>query len=196
MSTPQLTLDPKTTALVLIDLQYGIVAMNTHPQTSSEVVARAKVLAQAFRAVQAPVVLVTVGGSPDGKDMLSPIADTMPPAGGAKPANFSEVVAELEAQPGDFRIMKHQWGAFYGTELDLQLRRRGIRTIVLAGISTNVGVESTARDAFERGYEQVFVSDAMASPSAEAHASTLKFTFARIGRTRTMEEVLAAMKAG
>ena len=94
------------------------------------------------------------------------------------------------------QIVKRQWGEFYGTEFDLQLRRRGIKTIVLAGISTNVGVESTARDAFERGYQQVFVADAMASPSAEAHANTLKFTFPRIGRTRTTQEVLSAIGAG
>src|SRR5206468_3073727 len=102
---------------------------------------------------------------------------------------------ELEPQASDLRIMKRQWGAFYGTDLDLQLRRRGISTIVLAGISTNVGVESTARDAFERGYEQVFVSDAMASPSAEAHANTLKFTFPRLGRTRATEDVVRALQA-
>jgi nicotinamidase-related amidase len=194
MSTSTLKLDPATTALVLIDLQYGIVAMAVHPQPSAEVVARARQIAQAFRAAQAPVVLVTVGGSTDGKDMLSPLADAAPPVAGPRPANWSTIVAELEPQPGDLRIMKRQWGAFYGTDLDLQLRRRGIRTIVLAGLSTNVGVESTARDAFERGYEQVFVSDAMASPSAEAHANTLKFIFPRIGRIRTTEEVLAAFE--
>jgi len=195
MSTPPLTLDRATTALVLIDLQYGIVGQNVHPQPSDDVVARCKRLAQAFRAVGAPVVLVTVGSAGDGKDMLAPTADSPAPAAGARPANWSTVVDELDAQPTDLRIMKHQWGAFYGTELDLQLRRRGIRTIVLAGISTNVGVESTARDAFERGYEQVFVGDAMASPSAEAHANTLKFTFPRIGRVRTTDDVLAAMKS-
>ena len=86
--------------------------------------------------------------------------------------------------------------AFPDSELALKWRRRGIRTIVLAGISTNVGVESTARDAYERGYHQVFVSDAMASPSAEAHANTLKFTFPRIGLTRTSAQVLAALAAG
>jgi nicotinamidase-related amidase len=193
MSTSTLKLDPATTALVLIDLQYGIVAMNVQPQSSAAVVARAKQLAEAFRAAQSPVVLVTVGSSGDGKDMLSPLADAAPPPAGARPANWSTVVAELEPQAGDLRIMKHQWGAFYGTDLDLQLRRRGVRTIVLAGISTNVGVESTARDAFEHGYEQVFVSDAMASPSAEAHANTLKFTFPRIGRTRSTQEVLDAL---
>lgn len=194
MTTPQLTLDPNTTALVLIDLQNGIVSMNVQPQSSAEVVARGKRLAQAFRAAQAPVVLVTVGSSADGKDALAPTLDTSTPAAAARPADWSAVVAELDAQPSDLRIMKRQWGAFYGTDLDLQLRRRGVRTIVLAGISTNVGVESTARDAFERGYDQVFVTDAMASPSAEAHANTLKFTFPRIGRLRNTEDVLAALQ--
>lgn len=92
----------------------------------------------------------------------------------------------------------HHFGAglrLHATDLDLQLRRRGIKTIVLAGISTNVGVESTARDAFERAYDQVFVTDAMASPSAEAHANTLKVTFPRIGRLRTTQEVLASLGA-
>jgi len=196
MNPASLTLDPTTTALVLIELQQGIVAMDVHPQSSAEVVSRAKRLAQAFRAAHAPVVLVTVGGSPDGKDMLAPIADAAPPPAGARPANWATVVEELDPQPTDLRIRKRQWGAFYGTELDLQLRRRHIRTIVLAGISTNVGVESTARDAFERGYEQVFVSDAIASASAEAHANTMKFTFPRIGRARTTDEVLAALRAG
>lgn len=190
-----LSIDPRTTALVLIDLQYGIVAMDVHPQQSSAVVAQAKTLADAFRAAQAPVVWVTVG-TLGAQDALAPRADAVPPPATAKPANWSTVVSEAGAQPGDLYITKRQWGAFYGTELDLQLRRRGIQTIVLAGISTNVGVESTARDAYERAYDQVFVSDAMASPSAEAHANTLKFTFPRIGLTRTSAQVLAALAAG
>jgi nicotinamidase-related amidase len=190
-----LSLDMRSTALVLIDLQNGIVAMNVHPQPSAEVVSRSRQLADAFRAAHAPVVLVTVGNLTDGKDALMPACDAGYPAPAERPANWSTVVDAMGAQPDDIRIMKRQWGAFYGTELDLQLRRRGIRTIVLAGISTHVGVESTARDAFERGYEQVFVTDAMGSPSAEAHASTLKFVFPRLGLARSTEQVLKAIKA-
>jgi len=193
-TTPALTLDPKTTALVLIDLQHGIVSMNVKPNPSAEVVARGARLAAAFREQQATVVLVTVGNLADGRDALAPLTDLPPAAAGAKPANWSELVPELNRQASDILIAKRQWGAFYGTELDLQLRRRGIKTIVLAGLSTNVGVESTARDAFERGYDQVFVADAMASPSDEAHANTLKYTFPRMGRIRGTEEVLAALK--
>lgn len=195
MSIPELKLTPATTALVLIDLQNGIVAMKVEPNPSAQVVANARKLAQAFRAAQAPVVLVTVGSSADGKDALSPTLDTAPPAPANRPADWSQVVADLDPQPSDLRVMKRQWGAFYGTDLDLQLRRRGIKTIVLAGISTNVGVESTARDAFERGYDQVFATDAMTATAADAHATTLKYIFPRIGRQRTTEEVIAALKA-
>ena len=150
MTNPAMSLDPKTTALVLIDLQYGIVAMNVQPQTGEQVVGQAKRLAQAFRAAKAPVVLVSVNTSPDGGDALAPTLDTPPPAAANRPANWATVVAELDQQPTDIMVIKRQWGAFYGTELQLQLQRRGIKTIVLAGLSTNVGVESTARDAYER----------------------------------------------
>jgi nicotinamidase-related amidase len=188
----ELRIDPATTALVLIDLQHGIVGMNVAPRPSSEVVGRASQLAARFRETGGTVVLVNVANLPDGRDALSPTVDNPPPAG-KRPDNWAQFVPELNQQASDLVITKRQWGAFYGTELDLQLRRRGIRTIVLAGISTNVGVESTARDAFERAYDQVFVEDAMASPSAEAHAATVKFTFPRMGRIRSTEQVLAAL---
>src|SRR5262249_11203344 len=111
----------------------------------------------------ATVVLVNVAFSADTKDVPRQPADkpfTLPPGG--LPKEFSELVDGLE-HPGDVRITKRQWGAFYGTELDLQLRRRGIQTIVLGGISTNIGVESTARHAWEHGYALVLVEDAMSS---------------------------------
>jgi nicotinamidase-related amidase len=96
-------------------------------------------------------------------------------------------------QDGDVRITKRQWGAFYGTDLDLQLRRRGIRTLAMSGIATNFGVESTARAAFDRGYELVFVEDAMTSLAAEPHAFTVKELFPRMGRVRSTGEFLAAV---
>lgn len=189
-----LILSRSATALVLIDLQHGIVSMNVAPHTSSDVVARSAKLAKAFRQVGAPVIVVTVGTSKDGGDALAPETDGPAQVAGTRPDNWSTVVPEIDVQPADLQIRKRQWGAFYGTDLDLQLRRRGIRTIVLAGISTNVGVESTARDAYERGYNQIFVEDAMASPSAEAHANSLKYTFPRIGRIRTTEQLLQALE--
>jgi nicotinamidase-related amidase len=190
-----LTLIPARTALVVIDLQRGIVDAPTAPRPASDVVAHATALAVALRAAGGTVVLVHVTPSADGRDALHPQTDT--PARGSEPPrqDWAEIVPELGPSPGDIVITKRQWGAFYGTELDLQLRRRGIDTILLAGISTNVGVESTARDAYERGYEQVFVEDAMAARSPEEHASTVRTLFPRIGRVRSTSEVLAAIEA-
>lgn len=189
-----LALDPKKTALVLIDLQHMIVGRPTAPRTGAEVVANASKLVNAFHEASAYVVFVRVAFSHDRGEVLRPDVDEPQGGGGGAPAaNGFEIVPELDVRPGDLLLTKHQWGAFYGTELDLQLRRRGIDTIVLGGISTNIGVESTARDAFERGYQQVFVEDAMAALAAEAHENTLKFTFPRIGRIRTTEEVISVI---
>jgi nicotinamidase-related amidase len=141
-------LDPASTALVLIDLQRGIVAAPTAPLSASEVVASARHLAQACREVETLVVLVHVAVSSDRRDALHPLIDAVQPGWSASPPpGWTEIVPELGPEPGDLVIAKRQWGAFYGTELDLQLRRRGITTLILGGISTDVGVESTARDA-------------------------------------------------
>jgi nicotinamidase-related amidase len=191
-----LTLTPARTALVVIDLQRGIAAAPTAPHPASDVVAHAVAVALALRAAGGTVVLVHVTPSADGRDALRPQTDTSARQPGPRPTDWSEILPELGPEPGDLVITKRQWGAFYGTELDLQLRRRGIDTILLAGISTNVGVESTARDAFERGYEQVFVEDAMTARSPDDHAHALRTVFARIGRVRSTAEVLAALEAG
>jgi nicotinamidase-related amidase len=187
-----LSLDPARTALVLIDLQRGIVGRPAAPHAAQDIVAQAARLARHFRELRAPVVLVRVTYSADDSDRLKPPVDAAPFSAGPMPADFADIVPDLGPVSGDVVITKRQWGAFYGTELDLQLRRRHVRTIVLGGIATNFGVESTARDAFERGYELVFVEDAMAGLSAEAHAFAINVIFPRIGRVRSTEAVLAA----
>jgi nicotinamidase-related amidase len=189
-----LVLTPARTALVVIDLQRGTVGAPTAPYPAGDVVAHAATVAGALRAAGGMVVLVHVTPSADGKDALRPQTDTPLWQPGPRPPDWAEIVPELGPEPGDLVITKRQWGAFYGTELDLQLRRRGIDTILLAGISTNVGVESTARDAYERGYEQVFVEDAMAARSPDEHAHTVRTVFARIGRVRSTADVLAALE--
>lgn len=188
-----LQLDPATTALVVIDLQKGIVSRDTAPHKAPEVVARCSELAARFRAKGAPVVLVHVAFSADDGDRLKPPADGAPPVTLPIPKEFSELVPELQQAPSDIDIIKKQWGAFYGTPLDLQLRRRHVRTIVLGGIATNLGVESTARDAWEHGYHLVFVEDAMASFSTEWHSFAVKNIFPRIGRVRSTADVLLAI---
>ena len=189
-----LTLDPRKTALVLIDLQQGIVGAPRAPRSGAEVVANAARLAVRFRALGAPVVLVRVAFHPDFKDALNPPADVVNPFNpGALPPTWADLVNEVGPLAGDLVITKRQWGAFHGTELDLQLRRRGVGTIVLGGIATHIGVESTARSAFEHGYAQVFVEDAMASVSAELHDFAVKNIFPRLGHVRSTDEVLAAL---
>lgn len=185
-------LDPSTTALVLIDLQKGIVAAPAAPHTADDVIANALRLAERFRVLGAPVVLVHVVSSADGGDRLRLEVDSPQPAR-TIPPDFAEIVPQLATSTSDIVVAKRQWGAFYGTDLDLQLRRRGVRTIVLGGISTNYGVESTARDAWERNYSVVFVEDAMSARSAEDHAGSITRVFPRIGRVSSTAEVLAAL---
>jgi nicotinamidase-related amidase len=188
-----LNLDAATTALVLIDLQQGILPYAKAPRDAAAVLANAAPLADAFRAAKAPVVLVKVGFSADGGDVLKTRVDAPNPPG-TPPANWLEQPPELPSRPGDLHILKRQWGAFYGTELDLQLRRRGIKTIVLAGIATSVGVESTARNAWELGYDIVFAEDATSGPDAASHAHSFEKIFPRLGRVRQTAQVLAALQ--
>jgi nicotinamidase-related amidase len=176
-------------ALVVIDLQKGIVGRQTAPYPSADVVARSAHLANRCREIGVPVVLVHVAFDADRSDMLKQPVDSPNPAT-PLPPGWSDFVPEIGQRDRDIIITKRQWGAFYGTDLDLQLRRRGIETIVLCGISTNFGVESTARDAWERNYEIVFAEDAMSSFDAEAHTFAIKKIFPRLGRVRSTAEVL------
>ncbi len=180
--------------MVLIDLQQGIVGRPGAPRSGPEVVRNASRLAVRFRALGATVVLVHVAFQLDFKDVLNVPADVPAPFDpSALPPGWADLVPALGPQPGDLVITKRQWGAFHGTELDLQLRRREVRTIVLGGISTNIGVESTARSAYEHGYAQILVEDAMTSASAEMHAFAVQNIFPRLGRVRSTDEVLAAL---
>jgi nicotinamidase-related amidase len=189
----ELTLEPRRTAIVVIDLQRGVVGHATQPHPAATVVANTAAILRAARRAGATPILVHVGGPLDGPDRLRPTTDqTMRPLD-PLPPDWSELVPELERAPGDLVILKRQWGAFYGTDLDLQLRRRELTTLVLCGIATEYGVESTARDAFERGFEQVFVSDGMSALSTQAHEHCLTRIFPRMGRVRDTRTVVAAL---
>lgn len=190
----ELKLGKTNTALVVIDLQKGIAAMGRQlaPHSVQEVVGNAARLADAFRRNGMPVFLVHVVVSE--RDRLDVIADDQSWGGMQVPPDWAEFVPELSPRENDVVITKKQWGAFYGTELELQLRRRGIGTIVLCGISTNHGVESTARFAYEYGFQQVFAEDAMSSMSADMHNMALNIAFKRIGRVRSTDEILSAIR--
>lgn len=185
-------LEPSTTALLAIDLQHGVVGLPVGPHAATDVVARTASIAERLRSAGGTVIFVRVATAADGSDALSPALDNPPKAGASRPENWSELVPALARQASDLVVTKRQWGAFYGTDLDLHLRRRGIRTLIMTGIATNIGVESTARDAYERGFDQIFVEDAMAA-MGDGHANSIKAIFPRIGRLRTAAEVLAAI---
>lgn len=185
---PLTTLDP-TTALVLIDLQTGIAGRPAaHPVAG--VVAQAARLASAFRVQGQPVVLVTVEATAPGRTEARPEGGSV-----SLPAEGTGLLAELDAQPGDIRIVKRTWGAFTGTDLEQRLREAGATEVVLAGIATSAGVESTARHAHELGFHVAFATDAMTDSSAEAHAASIAHVFPRIGVIATTDDVLAALEA-
>jgi nicotinamidase-related amidase len=190
-----LDFDRKRTALVVIDLQKGIASVGRMlaPHDAETVVQNAAKLAEGFRKNGMPVFLVHVVSSP--ADRLDVIADDEVGRPSAPwPADASDFLPEIGPKEGDITITKRQWGAFYGTDLELRLRRRGIATLVLCGISTNYGVESTARFAYEYGFQQIFAEDAMASRTAEMHRAAVDYVFKRIGRVRKTDEILAALR--
>jgi nicotinamidase-related amidase len=190
----EISITPAATALVLIDLQRGIVGGTTAPHAAEQVVSRAAQLAQACRKAGVIVVLVHVDVGPAG--ILFPrVTSDAPRAAFAMSEDWADLVPELGVTSGDIVVTKHQPNAFYGTDLEIQLARRGIRTILLGGISTNIGVESTARAAHERGYEQIFIENAMAAREADLHEFPVRRFFPTIGRVRSTSEVLAALGA-
>ena len=172
-----IALDPRTTALVLIDLQNGILGRKLAPISADELVERSKTLARRFRAEGAPVVLVNAAPATDeprAVDESFALPKTLP-------AGFIDLAPGLAA-PGDILITKSTWGAFSVPELDRELRKRGVRTIALGGVATQFGVESTARQAWELGYELVIVTDATTSIAIEAHDNSMRRIFPRIAR--------------
>jgi nicotinamidase-related amidase len=185
------TLDPHS-ALVLVDLQNGIVGAPTALHTGPEVVTRAAALADAFRAHGQPVVLVRVTAAPDGAD-AAPGRTEATHRSGSRPQGWDVIVDDLAGHPGDIVVTKRSWGAFYGTDLDLQLRRRGVTQVVLAGIATSIGVESTARAAHEHGYHVTLATDAMTDLDAEAHRNSLERIFPRLGESGSTDEVIALL---
>jgi nicotinamidase-related amidase len=186
-----LTIDRSKTALVVIDLQKLFLSMEAHPYGTEEVISNAAQLASAFRKRGMPVFLVHASPSRDAA--LRAQADTPFAPRGEMPEGWADVVPELGPEPGDVLITKRQWGAFYGTDLELRLRRGGTDTIVLCGIATTYGVESTARFAYELGFQQVFAEDAMTDMSAEAHKNAVELILRRIGRVRSTREILEAL---
>jgi nicotinamidase-related amidase len=178
------TLDPKP-ALVVIDLQKGLMTIPTvHPV--EDIVDRSARLASAFRRHQLPVVLVNATGRAPGRTEVNPgiSSDCTPPE------DWADLVDELDVQPDDYLVTKQRWGAFYDTSLDAHLQELGVTQVVLVGIATSAGVESTARSAHEHGYHVVLATDAMTDRDPAAHDNSVERIFPKLGETSTAAEIL------
>lgn len=179
-------LDP-ITALVVIDLQKGLMGYPTiHP--IAEVVRHAGELADAFRQRGLPVVLVNVAGTAAGRTEQSPPSAT-------RPEGWTELVPELHRQPEDHMVTKQTWGAFTRTDLEAYLHGRGVTQVVLAGVATSAGVESSARHAHELGFNVTIALDAITDMNPDAHANSVLRIFPRLGETGTTPEIIALLDA-
>lgn len=188
---PFTQLDEKA-ALIVIDLQKGIAAMaaaNGLSDTVNEVIRNSAELAKTFRQRGLPVVLVNVAGSAPGR------TSRPRPDFSQFPADFTEIVPELDEQPSDHRITKLSFGAFLNTGLHDWLREQEVTQVFFCGIATSIGVESSARTAYDLGYNLVFASDAMTDLTPAAHTHTLETIFPRLGEVDTTEAILAKLRA-
>lgn len=174
-------LDPQT-ALIVVDLQRGIVGFSfTHP--IAEVIHRTRALLDAFRRNELPVVLVNVAGRAPGRTEQPALVQAMP-------EGWTDLIPELDSQPNDILVTKRTWGAFAGTDLESCLRQKGVTQVVVAGVATGTGVESTARQAYEQGYIVTLAVDAMTDARPEAHAWSLSHVFPRLGETGTAQQIV------
>lgn len=175
------TLDPAA-ALVVVDLQKGIVALAL-AQPVAEIVQRARALADAFRERDLPVVLVNVAGVPPGRTEQSRFR-------GELPSGFADLVPEPGQQPGDHVVTKRTAGAFTRTDLETYLRAEGVTQVVIVGVATSMGVEATARQAHELGFNVALAVDAMTDVNPDAHANSVTRIFPRLGETGSTAEIL------
>jgi nicotinamidase-related amidase len=179
-------LDP-VTALIVVDLQKGIAGMVSGPAFVS-VVTHSAALADAFRARALPVVLVSVVGGAPGRTEQPPrnLADL--------PADFAELMPGLGRHADDILVVKRSWGAFATADLEARLKALGVTQVVVAGVATGTGVEATARQAYEAGFNVTLATDAMTDARAEAHAYSITNVFPRLGETGTTAEILALLE--
>ena len=185
---PLTTID-HTAALVVVDLQKGIVsALTDTPVTIA--VQQATHLATEFRRHGLPVVLVNVTGRAPGRTDAGRSANAF-----ALPAGWADLIDELDVQPTDHLVTKRRRSAFHDTGLDTLLRDLGVTQVVLVGIATSSGVESTARSASDHGYHVVLATDAMGDPDVEAHRHSVERVFPKLGETATTAEIVAMMEA-
>ncbi len=179
-------LDPNT-ALIIVDLQKGIMSLPViHP--IGDIVGRARTLAQTFRQRGLAVVLVNVAGGAPGRT-------EQPRQAIPRPEGWTDLVPELDRQAGDVVVTKRTWGAFASTDLEHQLKALGVTQVVVAGVATGTGVEATARQAYEQGFNVTLPIDAMTDLRQEAHDYSITHVFPRLGETGTTQQIIDLVPA-
>ncbi len=189
-----LNLNPRTTALIVIDLQEGILSAEPLPYGRDEIVGRAAELGRAIAAAGGSIILTTTDFAPGYADAPRGRADApweLPTEG--LPAGFAALVTEIASLPAAVHVVKRQMSAFFGAELDLQLRRRGCDAVVICGVATNFGVEATARAAFDLNYDVVVAADACGCVAPGFHEFAVENILPRIARVRPATEIVAAL---
>jgi nicotinamidase-related amidase len=183
---PLTALDP-ITALIVIDLQKGIV---DHPviHPLGDIIDRTRELIDAFRAESLPVVLVNVAGRAPGR------TEQGPRGGQTFAEGWTELLPELDLQPSDIVVTKRSWGAFATTNLEVQLKAKGVTQVVVTGVATSSGVEATARQAYEQGFHVTLALDAMTDVRKEAHENSIRNVFPRLGETGSTQEIISLLK--
>lgn len=185
--------DPATTAIVSIDLQEANLTSHHEPNSPRDVLDRSLRLFSAARAAGSLIVHVRTSFLPNEKDSLAPMQiEKMRPLNPVREPRWDELVAEVAPLPNEPVIIKRSWNAFHGSDLDVQLRRHGIKTVVMVGMSTNYGVEGTARAAHENYYNVVFANEAMSAITTAGHDYSVSTIFPLIGRVRSVDEIEAA----
>jgi nicotinamidase-related amidase len=183
---PLTTLDPNT-ALIVIDLQKGIASGNfIHP--IGDIIDRTRALIDVFRAKNLPAVLVNVAGRPQGRTEQGPRSNTSFSDG------WTDLLPQLDQQPGDIVVTKRSWGSFATTDLERQLKARGVTQVVVTGVATSVGVEATARQAYEQGFNVTLALDAMTDLRQETHEYSIRNVFPRVGETGSAQEIISLLE--
>ena len=184
--------DPRTTALISVDLQGFVLSRPLQPYPAQQIIDNTVAIAKTLKDAGGTTIFVTVRFADDYADTLKQAVDepmVLPPGG--LPAGAFEPPPEMAALTPDVAVIKRQWSAFYGTDLDLQLRRRGIKTVILTGVATNFGVESTVRDAFARNYAVIVAEDAVTSLSPDMHEFSCTKVLPRLSLVRKTADILA-----
>ena len=185
-----LRLAGRSCAFIMIDLQVSNEHLPFQPHSFADVVRNANVVAAAVRSSGGLVVHTHVLLA----EMLNLPADKPLPSTPASP-DGAEFAAEAGPTHGDVVVTKRQWGAFYATDLDLQLRRRKIETLLIGGVATELGVESTIRAAYDQGYALVFVEDAISGAARDSSDFFMTKLFPQMGRVRSSVQVASALSA-